>query len=162
MKKILNFLSWVKRRFIYPASLYTILIALVFMLITSTDLEPSVTLGLLACIFSYSIVISVSTLLLDSKKINAVLKYVIHYVINVVSFIGFWQLCYPQSVGAKANEYELLTGRFIWEISMQRFVSGISFFTLVYIVVIGIGLAKRALNGKENEKQTEEEYKSIF
>ncbi len=163
MKKALNALSFVKKRFIYPASLYTILIALLFMIIASGDMEqPSITLGLLACIFAYSVVIAITTLLLDSKKINAIVKYIIHYAINVAAFVGFWQLCYPQSVGARADQYNLLVGRFIWEISMQRFIVGICFFSLVYLVVIGIGLAKKALTGKDTEKQAEEEYKSIF
>ena len=162
MKKFLSTFSWVKHRFIYPASLYTILISLVFMLITSVDIVPSITLSLLACIFGYSIVISITTLLLDTKKFNSIARYVIHYIVNVVSFIGFWQLCYPHSQGAKGEELEQLTGRFIWEINMQSFIKGICFFSLVYIIVVGIGIAKRALAGKETKQQPEEEYKSIF
>lgn len=160
MKKLLSILSFIKNKLLYPASLYTILIGILFMLISVTDIEPSITLGIFLSIFSFSLVLAAAKMILDLQKLNAVLRYLTHYVITLISFIGFWQMCYPQSVGARSDEQQLMTGKFIWDINPRLFVYGLCFFTLLYLILVGIGAMTRAM--KTTETQKEEEYSNIF
>ncbi|MBQ8696294.1 MAG: hypothetical protein IJ519_01115 [Clostridia bacterium] len=160
MKKVLHILSFIKHKLIHPASLYTVLIGVVFMLIAMEDIEPSITLGIFASIFAFSLVLAAAKMLLDLNKLNVVLRYVLHYVITMISFIGFWQMCYPRSVGARSDEQQLLTGKFIWDINPRLFIYGLCFFTVAYLILIGIGAATRAT--KTTETQDEEDYENIF
>lgn len=160
MKKALSVLAFIKSKLLYPASLYTVLLSIFFMMLTISDIEPSITMGIYLSIFGFALEIAASKLVLNSKKIIAVLRYIIHYVINLVSFIVFWHVCYPQSIGAQSDEYNLFTGKFIWEINSRQFVFGLCLFTVIYIVLVGISAAAKAMG--TSEKQAEEEYESIF
>ena len=160
MKKLYKALLFLKTRLLYPASFYTILISIFFMLITITDFEPSITINIFLSVFAFSFTISLTNLLLCYKKIHIVFRYIIHYIVNLVAFIVFWHMCYPQSIGAHVNLQNELTGKYIWEIDSQQFVFGLCIFTFIYLILIGASLAFKAI--KSTEKQPEEEYKNIF
>lgn len=160
MKKFTNILSFIKQRLLYPACLYTVLIATFFLLLAISDIEPSITMGIFLSVFCFSLMIALSNLLLHNKKLHAVPRYMIHYIINLAAFIVFWHLCYPQSIAAQTNEWNFLTGNFIWEINARQFIFGICLYTLVYIIIVGVNAAIRAF--ASSEKQSEEEYDSIF
>ncbi len=160
MKKFTSALSFIKHKLLYPACLYTVLIALFFLLLAISDIEPSITMGIFLSVFCFSFVIALSNLLLHHKNLPAIIRYIIHYVINLTAFVIFWHLCYPQSIAAHTNEWNFLTGNFIWEINPRQFIFGICLYTLAYIVIVGVNAAIKAF--ASTEKQAEEDYDSIF
>lgn len=120
-------LSFIKGRLLYPASLYTVIISALLMLISLGATEaPALRGSVFAAIFGYALCLSASNLILHVKKLNSVVKVLIHFLLNCGIFFLLMKIVFGVDESSKLTQVG---------ISSRSYIVGFIIFFVVYFVL---------------------------
>jgi len=148
----MNFLFTVKNKILYPMCTYTVLICLFLFIITiPTSITGAIVSTVFYLILGYSLGITLTNFVLRTNKINIVLRYTIHFLLNLALFFAFAKLVF--------SFYEKNLLQPLYQQSKFMIIACI-LFILLYVCIAGLtGLLQAMHNIKQEKKK---EYESIF
>lgn len=140
----MKILKFIYRKLLAPSSLYTVVICSMLLLIASAsnNIIPAIKASVFGAIFAYCLFFSLTNLIFNIKKINVVLKYLIHFLINAAVFTLI-----PGYVA------EISTGT-------PRIYYGIIYIAVYVITALIVSLILHFVRKKP--KESESQYKSQF
>lgn len=148
----MKLLSFIKEKLLYPASLYTVIISAALMLVSlgATD-TPALRGSVLAAIFGYAICLSASNLILHIKKLNGVLKVLIHFLLNCGFFFILMKIAFGVDEANKLTQIG---------ISSKAYIVGFIIFFIVYFALSLIRFICISITKKKQQKA--DEYSPMF
>ena len=84
----MKILKFIYGKLLAPSSFYTVIICSILLLIASASsgIIPAIKASVFIAIFAYCLFFSFTNLIFTLKKLNIVLKYLIHFLINTAVF----------------------------------------------------------------------------
>ncbi|MCI8590608.1 MAG: hypothetical protein HFE77_07880 [Clostridiales bacterium] len=141
-----------KQKILYPMCTYTVLICLfLFILTIPTGITSAIVSTIFYFILGYSFCIAITNFVLKIHKINIVLRYTIHFLLNLAVFYAFAKMVF--------SFYEKNLSQTLYQEGKFMMIACI-LFVLFYVCVAGITGLLQAMQQKSIEKK--QEYKSIF
>ncbi|MCI8331203.1 MAG: hypothetical protein HFE78_00015 [Clostridiales bacterium] len=148
----MKFLSIIKNKIIYPMCTYTVLICLFLFVIT---IPSGITSAIVSTVFylivGYTCGIALTNFVLRTHKINIVLRYIIHFLLNSALFFTFAKLAF--------SFYEKHLSQPLYQEGKFMMIACI-LFVIFYACIAGLTGWLHAIKKKNIEKQ--KNYESIF
>ena len=150
--KEMNFLSSVKSKILYPMCTYAVFICLFLYIIT---IPAGITSAIVSTVFYliliYSLGIALTNFVMRCKKLNLVLRYLIHFALNLGLFIAFFKTAfyiYENNLLQPLNQ----EGRML-------LIAMIVFIVLYAVIALFTGLLNHLKNKRTDDHDA---YESIF